>query len=981
MSEQDLLSEAQRLGIHVLALTDINNTSACLNFIRLAPRYGVRPVVGVDFRRGAKQMFVALAKNNEGFHEINQLLSHHLHTGEAMPERAPNFHHVYVIYPYHAGIPVDSLCAHEFIGVAPIQPPRSLLSNPATPRDKYVLLITSTFRHKRDFNIHRILRAIDNNTLLSKLPPDEEGDPTDKMYAPADIMEKCSDYSFLIKNSEALLARCHIYFNFSDEKPSQNQHSYTGDRDQDYDLIHQLCWEGVHYRYGEDVTDEIIDRIHKELELIKQMDFLSYFLINWDIVNYARSKNYFYVGRGSGANSIVAYLLRITDVDPIELDLYFERFINLFRKNPPDFDLDFSWRDREDITRYIFERFPNVALLGTYNTFQYRGALREVGKVFGLPKSEIDHMVSDAYMPTQVDRITRLVLKYAGYLQGRPNHLGIHAGGILISQRPISYFSATYMPPKGFATVQFDMVIAEDIGLYKFDVLGQRGLAKIKECLSIIAYNHPEASAIDIHDIRRFKQDPLVAHMISQAECLGCFYIESPAMRMLLRKLTVDNYLGLVAASSIIRPGVAKSGMMREYILRHKNPDIVAERAHPVLLRIMPDTYGVMVYQEDVIKVAHYFAGLSLGEADVLRRGMSGKYRSRAEFDSIRDKFVDNCVLRGHPLHVVEEVWRQIESFAGYAFSKGHSASYAVESYQSLFLKTYYPLEYMVAVINNGGGFYHVDTYIHEARMLGATIESPCVNHSRYESIIRGSTIYLGFGLVKDLDTASINRLVEEREAGGPYLDFADFVERTGLSLEQVKLLIRCAALRFSGQTKPALLWHAHFMLAKHDTAYRPPQLFRSPQTTHTLPELDQSSLSDAYDDMELLGFPLCSPFTLAADPPNHTCIQALTLAAHVGKQVTMRGYLVSIKLTRTVKGEPMYFGTFLDDEGHFIDTVHFPPVAVRYPFRGRGLYLLCGIVTSEFDFYTLEVSHMLKEKWLEDPRFVENKNPSLLKK
>ena len=744
ISEEELLRMAQAFGLDAIALTDINNTSACLNFIRLAPKYGIKPVVGVDIRNGNQQEFVLLAKNNEGFHEINFFLSSHLHEKQPFPVRAPHFHHAFVIYPYHKKLNPSILKAHEFIGINLRELRRLPYSGLLDHEEKLALMHPATFQSKKQFNLHRILRAIDNNTILSKLPKNEEGLPDDKMHSPAELREQCQSYPFLIDNARQLLTRCHIYFNFSADRPSQNLYSYTGDLSEDYDLIHKLCWEGVHYRYGDEVTDQIIDRIHKELQLIRDMNFLSYFLINWDIVNYARERGYFYVGRGSGANSIVAYLLGITDVDPIDLDLYFERFINLFRKNPPDFDIDFSWRDREDVTRYIFERFPNAALLATYNTFQYRGAVRETGKVFGLPKSEIDFMISDAFNPRRADHIKKLVLKYASYLQGKPNHLSIHAGGILISEKTITYFSATNIPPKGFPTVQFDMVISEDVGLYKFDILGQRGLAKIKETLEIVKYNRPDIGYIDIHDIPKFKQDSKIATMVREARCLGCFYVESPAMRMLLKKLKVDNYLGLVAASSIIRPGVAKSGMMREYILRHKNPDRVEERAHPILYSIMPETYGVMVYQEDVIKVAHYFAGLTLGEADVLRRGMSGKYRSRAEFEKVQNKFIDNCAAKGHPLDVVKEIWRQIESFAGYAFSKGHSASYAVESYQSLYLKTYFPLEYMLAVMNNGGGFYRIETYIHEARMLGASIEAPCVNHSMAQNIIIGKKNIFG---------------------------------------------------------------------------------------------------------------------------------------------------------------------------------------------------------------------------------------------
>jgi DNA polymerase-3 subunit alpha len=338
----------------------------------------------------------------------------------------------------------------------------------------------------------------------------------------------------------------------------------------------------------------------------------------------------------------VAYLLRITDVDPIELDLYFERFINLYRTNPPDFDIDFSWRDRDDIIRFIFNRFKHTALIAVYNTFKFRASVREIGKVFGLPKEEIDKLSSRQFAEKDLDRLSHLVLVYSKLIKGFPNYLGIHAGGILISEQPVQAYTATFLPPKGFSTTMFDMHTAEDVGLYKFDILSQRGLGKIKEAVEIISRNHPDHPEIDIHDIKRFKEDEKIKYLLRNAKAIGCFYVESPAMRMLLKKLQVDNYIGLVAASSVIRPGVAKSGMMREYILRYRNP---ARRrdAHPVLLEIMPETYGVMVYQEDVIKVAHYFGGLSLGEADMLRRGMSGKFRSREEFLKVKNQFFDNC--------------------------------------------------------------------------------------------------------------------------------------------------------------------------------------------------------------------------------------------------------------------------------------------------------------------------------------------------
>ena len=501
------------------------------------------------------------------------------------------------------------------------------------------------------------------------------------------------------------------------------------------------------------------------------------------------------------------------------------------------------------------------------------------------------------------------------------------------------------------------MILAEDVGLFKFDILSQRGLGKIKDCLDIIAENCPDDPPVDIHNFKAFKDDPKIADKLSRADAIGCFYIESPAMRMLMRKLRVNEYNGLVAASSIIRPGVARSGMMREYILRYRFPERQKD-AHPVLLDIMPDTYGVMVYQEDVIKVAHYFAKLTLAEADVLRRGMSGKFRSRDEFFKVQEKFFKNCEEIGYPKSLAIDIWRQIESFAGYAFAKGHSASYAVESYQALYLKTYYPLEYMVAVINNGGGFYRTEYYVHEARMCGATIEAPCVNNSELLAVIRGKSIYLGMGMIKDMEDKLVKTILTERNKNGIYHDMEDFVNRTSASLEQLKLLIRVGALRFCGLSSKELLWKAHFMLGKG--AVREKHALFQPTIRHwALPGFEHDSREDAFDQMDLLGFPLMSPFDLLQT--DEKGLMARQMHLHVHQQVIMLGYLVTTKRTSTVKGEQMNFGTFLDREGQFIDTVHFPQPSAQYPFRGKGIYRLIGTITEEFDFYTLEVSAMEK--------------------
>ncbi|MBT8273457.1 MAG: DNA polymerase III subunit alpha, partial [Bacteroidia bacterium] len=899
-----LLAIASENGLQTLALTDINNTSACLDFVRLSSKYKIKPVLGVDFRNGAQQQFIVIAKNNKGFQEINAYLSQFLHHHDLKIPEAPNrtFEDCYVIYPYRHD-KTYVLKPNEFLGIKPQDLNKLKFSKWNSHRAKLVVLQTVSFQNKKGFNTHRLLRAIDNNTLLSKLPKSEQGRETDVMLPYDDLCDTYEEFPELIKNTNRLLEHCSISFDFSQTTPN-NQRCYTNNEILDYKLLEKLTYEGLNYRYKHpDKT--VYGRIEKELNIIKEKGFVSYFLINWRILKYARSKGYFYVGRGSGANSIVAYLLRITDVDPVELDLYFERFINLYRKNPPDFDIDFSWTDRDDITEFIFKRFKHTALITVYNTFKFRASVRELGKVFGLPKAEMDVLTRGKYNFKSLDKLSQLVLVYSQYIQGFPNYLGIHAGGIIISEKPIHYYTATFMPPKGFATTQFDMVAAEDIGLYKFDILSQRGLGKIKETVDIVAYNHPEQSPIDIHDIKRFKQDQRIKDLLRNAKAIGCFYVESPAMRMLLKKLQVDNYLGLVAASSVIRPGVSKSGMMREYIMRYRYPERRND-AHPVLLDIMPDTYGVMVYQEDVIKVAHHFGGLNLGEADMLRRGMSGKFRSREEFLKVKQQFFDNCKRDGKADDLTKEVWRQIESFAGYAFAKGHSASYAVESYQSLFLKAYYPLEYMVATINNFGGFYRTELYVHEARMHDGIIEAPCINSSYNQTIIKGKTIYLGFMFLHAFETKTIKRILTEREDHGLFKSLDDFIERVPISIEQIAILIKINAFRFTGINKRELLWEAHLKISKTVIQEHVITLFKTRRINYKTPQLLSTALENAFDEIELLGFPLCNPFSLLLEPPKNR-LKAKELLQYKNKIVTVEGYLVTTKTTTTSNKKMMH--------------------------------------------------------------------------
>lgn len=1053
LSPARLVEAAAERGIEALALTDVNNTSAAGEFVHLCQQAGIRPLLGIDFFSDGQRLYTGLARNADGFCALNRFLSVHSIQGRPLPLLASEWEwnpaDVAFIYPRLVK-PIERFANFEYLGIRPEHVHRLFSSPVCQHLQRLVAFSPITFLDDEGWELHRVLRAIDRNTLLSKLQPSDHAPKTERMHSPTVLQDFYKLYPQLLENARQLALDCHVELQTG---LCVNRQTFTGSREGDYQLLEKLTMEGFKRRFfhskdsnatacqadslrqtnyrqahcpkgeakspqpttalpeGRSRTSTADNRpaclttgrsqpearLRRELEVIREMNFCAYFLITWDIVRYAQTAGYHHVGRGSGANSLVAYCLGITDVDPLELDLYFERFINRNRPSPPDFDIDFSWDERDDVTDYIFKRYgwEYTALLATYSTFQFNAAVREVGKVFGLPKEEIDNFADDLlrkmgteevryWKREQGGRLLRSdedpqrrhlpsdihaqVLRFAKQLHGFPNHLSIHAGGVLISERPIFYHTALQMMPKGFAIAHFDMHHAEDLGFHKFDVLSQRGLGHIKDAVELIKLN--QGKAVDIHDVAAIKNDERVRAQLRSGHCMGCFYIESPAMRGLLKKLRCDTYLHLVAASSIIRPGVAQSGMMKEYIRRFHAPHDF-DYLHPVFKEHLSETFGVMVYQEDVMKIVHHFAGLGLDESDMLRRLMSGKKRQGDQFEVLKQKYFDNCRRLGHSETLAQEVWRQVESFAGYSFCKAHSASYAVESFQSLYLKAYYPLEFMVAVINNFGGFYRTEYYFHEARMAGATIHAPCVNNSHYLTSLRNKDIYVGFIHLNGLERQTAARIVHQRSVGGPFRSLADFISRVDIGASQLELLIRIGAFRFTGLSKSALLWEKNAVFNPREKFEPSGLLFPDPHEHYELPSLEEGPYDQAFDEIELLGFPLCSPFELLADP-NWAAegITAADLPRSVSRYVTMIGYYVCRKDVRTVKKELMHFGTWLDRDGHFFDTVHFPNFAKNSPFRGRGIYRIEGRVVEEFGFCSLEVVKMEKLPFRKDDRY-----------
>lgn len=966
LSVEQLLQQAAQHGAGTIVITDINNSTGVLESLHHCKEHklDLKLLAGIEFR-GKEEfnyLYTGIARNHHGFSFLNEFLTEHNLSGKPLPAQPPQSEHVYWIYRFK-NFPVD-LKENEFVGAGLNDTLR--LYRYKSLENKLVFFHPVSFAEAEHFEVHKHLRAISLNTLISKLTPEQHAFNNEFFIDKKDLEKRLEGYEFLLENAGTLISNCSFDFEF---KGNKNKKLFAKSAEADTWLLKRLTYSGLEKRYGTSVPNAKA-RVDHELKIINDMGFASYFLITWDIIRFSMSQNIYHVGRGSGANSVVAYCLKITDVDPIELDLYFERFLNPERSVPPDFDIDYCWKDRDTVLDYVFEKYgaKHTALLGTVTNFKDRSMVRELGKVFGLPKQQIEALVNMPEEKVEValknkefDEISTMIFKIGASLQHTPNYRSIHAGGILISELPLSYYTALDLPPKGYPTVQWDMHTAEEIGFEKLDILSQRGIGHINDATKLILKN--QGIELDIHDIKRFKEDAKVKEHLKNGDTIGCFYVESPAMRGLLRKLKCDTYIMLTAASSIIRPGVASSGMMKEFIRRFHDQENI-QYAHPIMKEQLKETFGVMIYQEDVLKIGHHYGGLNLAEADMLRRLMSGKKRGVQHLINIKKNFFNNCKAKGYDEKVSETIWYQMESFAGFSFSKAHSASYAVESYQSLFLKAHYPLEFIVAVINNFGGFYRTWVYIYEAKKLGGNVNLPCVNNSENLTTLLGKDIYLGFIHVKSLEKNTVERIIKEREEGGVYIDISDLISRTKIKLEQLLILIKSGACRIFDNNKKTLYWNSYYILGKEmGKPEATLKMFSEPAKQFFLPKLAGSFIEDLFDELILFGFPITNDFYSLIKTPFRGDLLTKALIDHTDKTVRLMGNFVNERVVYTKRGDRMAFGTFIDAVGDFFDTVHFPDVYSKYRFEGIGIYLIKGKITEEFGFPMLQVEQMGKVK------------------
>lgn len=658
-----------------------------------------------------------------------------------------------------------------------------------------------------DARIHDILLCVQTGAKLS--------DPNRMRYEPEEFYLKSPEEMYQIfaeipeacRETLAIAERCNVELQFG-QKLLPVFKTPDGSTPEEY--LRRLAYEGLHARYGSP-TEEHIKRLEHELETICRMGFASYFLVVWDFVHYAKLNDIpVGPGRGSAAGALVAYCLGITDIDPLKHNLLFERFLNPERVSMPDIDMDFCYENRGRVIEYVKQKYGerNVAQIITFGTLKPKNAVRDVGRVLEVPLDKVERickLIPDMLKPEKGEKAidcalrdgpelkalydsdpeARQIIDYARQIEGMARHASTHAAGVVICDRDLTEVLPLYkVTDSNDIVTQFPMGIVERLGLLKMDFLGLKNLTIIENALKSIRKNH----GVEIDWQKVGLEDSETYKLLRAGRTLGVFQLESEGMRKLVRELAPTRFEDLVALLALYRPGPLGTNMHMEFVeCKHGRKEVIYD--HPALEPILRDTYGMILYQEQVMQIAQVLAGFSLGQADLMRRAMGKKKKD--EMAKIRNDFISGAVSRGVEPELAERIFEKIEYFSGYGFNKSHSAAYALISYRTAYLKAHYPVEYLAALMTNaiGGKKEEMEKYFSEANELGIKILPPDVNESdKYFTASHGS-IRFGLAGIKNVGEAAVEAILNARKNGGKFQDFVNFCERVDLTLLNSRML------------------------------------------------------------------------------------------------------------------------------------------------------------------------------------------------
>jgi error-prone DNA polymerase len=977
---EDLCRSAREQGMDRLALTDINGLYGLIFFLRAARETGIQPIVGSELITDTHRA-VLLVRDREGYANLCRIISdRHCHQGfdpiKALRDRREGLIVLSDDPPLLKALKRD---AKEDLFVE-LSPGYNMAGCYAFSRTSGIPPVATNRAYlvtADQFPLHRVLRAVALNSKLSRLGPGDTCREHNFLNSPRSMIDQFPHAPLAIKNTLAVAEQCHLDWDF--ERiifPRFEQMTDT----EAYEALYQATIEGCRRRYGE-LTRAVRERIAYEMKIIKEKNFAHYFLVVADMTRRAPRS----CGRGSAAASIVSYALGITHVDPIKHHLFFERFLNPGRVDPPDIDVDFAWDERDHVIDYIFAAYGNrrAAMVANHNTYGARSAIREVAKVFGLTEAEISRVTSKIGYGWHLKKVWRELAnhpKMRGVELGKPwdeilhaavqledhlNHLSVHCGGLVIVPDEIRRYCPVEISANGLQVLQWEKDSVEEAGLVKIDILGNRSLAVIRDALDLVEKNY--GRRIDYASWNPI-DDPTTVEIFYRGDTFGVFYFESPATRQVLKKvssgLALDEYLRLdhfhlnVVVTSIIRP--ASNQSIRTWVSRlHGQP---WESPHPFLHSVLEETLGIMVFQEQLNQAAMHLAGFDPAEADTLRKVVSKKDREKRLRD-FHARFVRGARERGVRMEVIEEVWGMIMGFDGYSFCKPHSASYTLVAYKSAFLRAHYPAEFMASVISNGGGYYSTFGYLSEARRMGLAILGPDINESEIKYIGRNKEIRVGLMQLKSLSQEGREFIVHERSRHGLFSSFDDFLTRAGrsLHLQDVRILIKAGCFDgiAGGLTRPSLMWRALQFYNGGHREENPPALF---PTTPALPAKTRPYPKRLMlrHEVDTLGFPLsCHPLERYGNILNNVdYVRACDLPAHVGERVRVIGWPVTGKTIRAKDGNPMKFVSFEDTTGLY-EAVFFPKVYNTFCHMLNGMrpYILKGRVEEDFGSITVTVN------------------------
>ena len=871
---KELPKVAKELGMDAIAITDHGVMYGAIEFYKACKEEGIKPIIGCEVYVAPRTRFdkeagidnkynhlILLAKNNNGYKNLSKLVSIGFTEGYYYKPRID----LETLEKYHEDLICCSACLAGSIPQAILNGNMEKAEETAMwyknlfGEDYYLEIQTNTLKEQslvnqklvelsRKLNIplvatndahytrkedaynHEVLLCIQTGKKMSDV--DRMRFATDDFYikSPEEVKEFFPNLPEALENTVKIAEKCNVEFEFG--HTILPNYEVPKEFSTHYDYFKKLCDDGIKIRYGENTPKEILERMEYEISVIKKMGYVDYFLIVWDFINWAKSQGIpVGPGRGSGAGSIVAYAIGITDIDPIKYNLLFERFLNPERISMPDFDVDFCYERRQEVIDYVARKYgrDHVSQIITFGTMSARMVIRDVGRALDFPYSETDKLAKMVPFALHItikkameqnrelkelyenNEEVHKLLDVAMGLEGMPRQASTHACGVVITKDPVDTYVPLYVNDGAIST-QYTMTILEQLGLLKMDFLGLRTLTVIQDAINLVKQNR----GIDVKFDSNMN-DSKVYKLWGDGKTIGIFQFESAGMTNFMKELKPDSLEDIIAGVSLYRPG--PMDQIPRYIKNKLNPEH-AEYTHPALEPILKVTYGCMVYQEQVMQIVRDLAGYSLGRADLVRRAMGKKKldimaKEREIFihgqeDENGNIVVPGCVRNGIDEKSANKIFDEMAEFAKYAFNKSHAAAYAVVSYRTAYLKAYYPEEFMAATLNSYlGNLDKVPIYVDECRRMNIEILKPDVNKSFTKFTVDNSKIRFGLGSIKNVGIAVVDSIVRERQQNGEYKSFTDFCERVqdeAVNKKCIESLIKAGAFDEFGQTRSTLL-------------------------------------------------------------------------------------------------------------------------------------------------------------------------------